>query len=263
MSKTTYDAIAKFYSEFDEENRLSSRCGRLEFLTTLRYIEMYLKPGMRVLEIGAGTGEYSLYLARKGYIVDAVELVPRNIEVFEKRVTSNDAIRIFEGNAMNLSFLSSEEYDLTLLIGPMYHLFEEVDKRAALSEAVRVTKKKGLLFVAYCMNDAVIIRHGFVKGDVLLDVNPEEGFANFKSKSKKPNVIELYTKEEIDELILGFPLNRLHYVGTDMLGIYMRNTIDQMSQEMFSLFLEYHLAICERKDMVGITGHSLDILRKE
>jgi len=263
MNHTTYDAIAKFYSECDEENRLSSRCGSLEFLTTLHYIEKYLKPGMRVLEIGAGTGEYSLYLAHKGYCVDAVELVPHNIEVFKKRISDYDTIRIYEGNAMDLSFLNTEDYDLTLLLGPMYHLFEEADKRAALSEAVRVTKKQGLLFVAYCMNDAVIIRHGFIKGDVLLNVNPEVGFAKFKSKSKKPNVIELYTKEEIDELIACFPLSRKHYVGTDMLGVYMKDTIDQMSPERFGLFLEYHLAICERKDMVGITGHSLDILRKE
>ena len=51
-------------------------------LTTMRYIDKYIKPGDRVLEIGAETGRYSHALARQGYAVDAVELVEHNIEIF-------------------------------------------------------------------------------------------------------------------------------------------------------------------------------------
>lgn len=32
---------------------------------------------MRILDIGAGAGEYSLYFANKGYRVDAVELADK------------------------------------------------------------------------------------------------------------------------------------------------------------------------------------------
>lgn len=263
MNKTAYNAIMGFYNLCPEENRLSSRCGKLEFLTTIKYIEKYLTLGMNILEIGAGTGQYSLYFARQGFKVDAVELTPRNIEVFKKSILPNDKIKVHEGNAINLSFLNSEKYDITLLLGPMYHLFDNKDKRSALSEAIRVTKKNGLIFVAYCMNDTIIIRHGFIKEDILLDVNPTEGFLNYKCHTKKPDVFETYKKEEIDELITHFPVNRLHYVGTDMLGVYMRKIIEKMSQDKYNLFLDYHLSICERPDMVGITGHSLDILKKE
>ena len=75
----TLNALTQFYSQYDEDGRLLSKHGRVEFLTTMRYIEKYLRPGMRVLEIGAGTGRYSHTLARQGYPVDAVELVQRNI----------------------------------------------------------------------------------------------------------------------------------------------------------------------------------------
>ena len=61
-----------------------SKHGSVEFLTTMHYIEKYIKPCHRVLEIGAGTGRYSHALARQGYTVDAVELVAHNIEVFRK-----------------------------------------------------------------------------------------------------------------------------------------------------------------------------------
>ena len=76
--------LIDFYKAYDEESRLQSKHGSIEFLTTMRYVERYLKPGNRILEIGAGTGRYSHALARRGYVVDAVELVEHNIKVFQK-----------------------------------------------------------------------------------------------------------------------------------------------------------------------------------
>ena len=64
------EILDNYYSEWNEDDRLLSRFGQVEFLTTIRYIEKYLEPGMRILEVGAGTGRYSHYFARKGYKVD-------------------------------------------------------------------------------------------------------------------------------------------------------------------------------------------------
>ena len=69
--------------------------------------------------------------------------------------------------------------------------------------------------------------------------------------------------EEINELIRGLPLERLHFVGTDMYTNYFREQITAMDEESFGIYLDYHLSICERADMVGISHHTLDILRKE
>ena len=46
--------IREFYDHFDEDGRLASRHGSVEFLTTMHYIHRYLRPGAKVLEIGAG-----------------------------------------------------------------------------------------------------------------------------------------------------------------------------------------------------------------
>ena len=54
--KDVFQTLTNFYSNYDEEGRLLSKHGQVEYLTTMRYIEKYLRPGMRVLEIGAGTG---------------------------------------------------------------------------------------------------------------------------------------------------------------------------------------------------------------
>ena len=70
----TKDYLTNYYERYDENGRLISKHGMVEYLTTMKYVEKYLKPNMRVLEIGAATGRYSHSLAQKGYRVDAVEL---------------------------------------------------------------------------------------------------------------------------------------------------------------------------------------------
>ena len=90
----TKEVLEQFYNNYDEDGRLRSRHGMVEYLTTMRYIERYLRPGMRILEIGAGTGRYSHSLAQKGYQVDSVELVEHNIEVFKSKTTAGERITI-------------------------------------------------------------------------------------------------------------------------------------------------------------------------
>ena len=69
------ELVQEVYRRFDENSRLNkSQAARVEFLTTVKYIERYLIPGAKILDIGAGAGEYSLYFARKGYSVSALEL---------------------------------------------------------------------------------------------------------------------------------------------------------------------------------------------
>ena len=90
----TIQALTEFYKEYDEDGRLQSKNGMVEYLTTMRYVEKYLKPGMRVLEIGAATGRYSHALARRGYSVDAVELVQHNIDIFKQNTEPGESISI-------------------------------------------------------------------------------------------------------------------------------------------------------------------------
>ena len=99
----TNQYLINHYSSFNEDARLMSKHGSVEFLTTMRYIDKYIKPGDRVLEIGAGTGRYSHALARQGYAVDAVELVEHNIEIFRNNIQPDETITVTQGNALDLS----------------------------------------------------------------------------------------------------------------------------------------------------------------
>ena len=256
--------LTQFYSNYDEDGRLLSKHGQVEYLTTMRYIEKYLRPGMRVLEIGAATGRYSHALARMGYRVDAVELVQHNIDIFRQNTQPGEDITVRQGNAKDLSFLADDTYDLTLLLGPMYHLFTAEDQHLALGEALRVTKAGGILMAAYCGNEATMVQYCFGKGMLKEEkyrrlVDP----VTFKAGSDPAELFELYRREDIDALMAPFAATRLHYVGTDMATNYMRDAVDQMDDALFALYLKYHFAICERADCVGVSHHILDIHRKD
>ena len=256
--------LSDYYGNYDEDQRLTSRHGSVEFLTTMRYVEKYLQPGIRILEIGAATGRYSHTLARKGYKVDAVELVQHNIDIFKDNILPGEDVRIFQGNAKNLDMLGDNTYDITLLLGPMYHLFTVPEQLEALSEAIRVTKKGGVIFAAYCGNEATMVQYCFGRGMI-----KEQRYRNlidpvtFKASSDPAELFQLYRKEDIDKLMSVFPVTRLHYVGTDMATNYMRQAIDEMDDELFDLYLRYHFTICERSDLVGASHHILDIFRKD
>jgi len=259
----TADYLNAYYSQYDEHSRLLSHHGQVEFLTTMRYIEKYLFPGARILEIGAGTGRYSHTLARMGYRVDAVELVDHNIEVFKSQITEGEPVTIVQGNALDLNAFADDTYDLTLLLGPMYHLFEKADQHRALSEAVRVTKAGGVVYAAYCMADASIMGYGFVRGQVhdiiekcMLD--PE----TFEAFSHPWDLFQLYRKADIDALRSKFNVEPLHYVAADGFAPHIRETLANMDEKTWNIYLKYHFATCERIELTGYSNHTLDIFRK-
>ena len=261
----TEQYIINFYSNYDEDGRLASRHGAVEFLTTMRYIEKYAGPGARVLEVGAGTGRYSHALARRGYAVDAVELVAHNIEVFRRNTQPGEAVTIMQGNALDLSSFADGTYVITLLLGPLYHLYEKDDKRQALREAIRVTKPGGVIFAAYVISDGCLLDEGFRRGNINVAEYVKNGLLDaetFAASSEPKDLFELVRKEDVDELMAAFPTTRLHYVAADGCALLLRGELDAMEESTFQLYLRYHFATCERADLLGVTSHALDIFRK-
>ena len=261
----TIHYLNEFYSHYDEDGHLSKKHGSVEFLTTMRYIGKYIKPGDRVLEVGAGTGRYSHALARQGYTVDAVELIGHNIDVFQNNTQPGENISITQGNALDLSAFSDNTYDITLLLGPLYHLYTKEDKRQALREAIRVTRPGGVIFAAYVISDGCLLDEGFLRGNINVAEYVKTGLLDretFAAKSEPKDLFELVRKEDVDELMRDFPTTRLHYVASDGCALLLRDAIDAMDDDAFALYLNYHFATCERADLLGVTSHALDVFRK-
>ena len=259
----TVQSLTRYYENYDEDGRLGFRHGQPEFRTTVHYVEKYLQSGMRILEIGAGTGRYSHYFARNGYSVDAVELIPHNIEIFRRNTTAGENVTVTERNAVDLAGFADDTYDITLLLGPMYHLYTREEQRQALAEAIRVTKPGGVIFAAYCNNDMTIYQYCFGKGK--MEEVLERGMIDpitFETKSTPAEIFQLYRRENIDALMAEFDVTRLHYIGTDMLTRCFTEVVDGLNEQQFEVYMRYHLSICERSDMTGLSHHMLDVFRK-
>lgn len=256
--------LEEYYNSYDEEGRLLSRHGQVEYLTTMRYISECLSgiPRPNILEVGAGTGRYCVSLAKQGHPVTAVELIPHNLELLKAKLDGTEPLTALQGNALDLSALQDAAYDLTLLLGPMYHLYTQEDKLLALSEAVRVTKPGGYILVAYCMNEATVIQYVFGKNH--LREATEHGLLtpDWHCVSEPKEIFELIRTEEIAALDAELPVERVKLIAADGASNYMRECIDAMDEETFAQWLAYHFATCERQDLIGASHHTLDILRK-
>lgn len=257
-----WSELEKYYNKFNEEKRLESRHGQVEFITSMKYIHEYLEtmPEAKILDIGAGTGRYSVALAEEGYDVTAVELVKYNLGILKSKGSS---VKAYQGNALKLNRFSGESFDMTLLFGPMYHLFTFEDKLQALNEAKRVTKKGGMILVAYCMNEYCVLTYAFKENHIRECMEEGRLTEDFHSVSTQKDLYDYVRVEDIDRLNATAGLKRVKLISPDGPSDYMRPVLNAMDEETFSRFIEYHLATCERQELVGAGAHTLDILRKE
>lgn len=250
--------LITYYNKFNEDKRLNTKHGQIEYITSMKYIHEYLKDNCKIIDIGAGTGKYSTTLANEGYDVTAVELVKHNLRVIEQK---NKLIKTYQGNAINLKKIKDNTYNLTLLFGPMYHLITKEEKIKALQEAKRITKKNGIIMVAYCMNDYAIITHGFKDNNIKECIKNNELDNNFHITPKLTDLYSRVTIEDINNLNKEANLERIKIITPDGPANYMRDTLNKMDDETFKIFLKYHLSTCERQDLIGASAHTVDILK--
>lgn len=251
--------LEKYYNKFNEENRLLSRHGQVEFNTTYKYIQQFInEKKIKICDIGAGTGRYSEKLCDEGHDVTAVELVKRNLEIIRSK---HKNIKTWQGNAVNLSFLENEIFDITLLLGPMYHLSKEEDKIKALNEAKRITKKGGIIFVAYCMNDFSVLTYCFREKNILKCINDKTLTSDFHGIFTEKDLYNYVRIEDINRINEKTSSKRIKIFAPDGPSDYFRKEINALSEEEFSYFKEYVIQIAERKDLLGSSSHLVDILQ--
>lgn len=256
--------LVQYYNKFNEEKRLDSRHGQVEFRVSMKYIHEYIPTGIpieevKILDIGAGTGRYSVALANEGFDVTAVELVKYNLGILKSKGSS---VKAMQGNALNLKKLKDNTFDITLLFGPMYHLFGQEEKKKALSEAKRVTKPGGVILVAYCMNEYGVLTYAFKEKHIGECMTENRLTEDFHTISQKENLYDYMRIEDINALLEDSGLQRIKIISPDGPANYMRPFLNQLSEEEFEHFVRYQMATCERQDLIGAGAHTLDILRK-
>lgn len=250
--------LVTYYNKFNEDKRLNTKHGNIEFITALKYIDKYIKKGNKVLDIGAGTGKYSIYLYNEGYDVTALELVKHNLRVLEKKEPN---IKALQGNALDIK-LPDNSFDIVLLFGPMYHLISFEDKLKTIMEAKRVLKPNGYLFISYCMNEYAVITHGFIENNINDSIKNKLLDKGFKITPKDTDLYSFVRIEDIDKLNELSNLKRVKILSQDGPTEYIKKCVNKMDDETYKNYINYHLNTCERPELLGAGRHILDIVTK-
>ena len=259
---TRREIVSGFYSEYDEDTRtLRSRHGQLEYRTTMAYIHRYAGAGSRVLEVGAGTGRYSIALAKEGMDVTAVELVESNLALLRENSRGLTNLRSCQGDATDLSRFPDGAFDVTLVFGPMYHLYEAEEVHRAIDEAVRVTRPGGVILFAFISVFAIVYAN-YLYGN--WKEGQEENFTkDHQVRHFKEQLFTGYDIPEFEGLFAGKPVERITTAGVDGLLEPLEKRSDfSFSEEDFEAFAEWYLAFAEKRELLGMTNHLLYICRK-
>ena len=258
--KDRNEILNKFYNEVcDEDVRLDSKHGQLEFLTTDRYIQRYLKPGCRILEVGAGTGKYSLYYASKGYKVNSIEYVQHNLDVLRSKITDKMDIVAEQGDAIDLSRFEDNTFDMVLVLGPLYHLYTEEEVNKCINESKRVCKNDGIMMFAYLPNDSIMISWALLKGNLKSGYDNKQFDENFKMISEPSEIMRAFYIDELEKIMESNGIEKINNISTSGVGPHFRNIIDNLSDEEFEIWKNYHFSSCERKEVQGYSTHMLYI----
>ena len=262
--------IATFYDKDPQKEHHRLEEHQLEFDLTWRFLDAYLPSQGEILEIGAGTGHYTLGLVQRGYAVTAVDLSEENLKACRAYLAQagvEDKAQYILEDARYLQNVPEKEYDAVLMMGPLYHLVEESDRKMALREAHAHLRLGGVIFSAF------ISRYG-IWGDILKNApelldhkkevisvltrgrDPEDwpkgGFRGYFAK-----VAEIAPLHEA----LGF--ETLKVVGVEPCISADDESYNKLEGERRKLFLDLFYKISAEPSIVGASSHLLYIGRKK
>ncbi len=259
---TRKEIISSFYGQFDEDGRTArTRHGQLEYLTTMHYIHRYANERSKILEIGAGTGRYTVALAKEGMDVTAVELVENNLKTLRENSKGLENVHAYQGDATDLSRFADGTFDVTLVFGPMYHLYEADEVDRAIDEAVRVTRPGGVILFAFISVFGIMYANYF---DGRWAFGQAENFTeDYQVRHFKEQLFTGYDVTEFEALFRNKPVDRITTTGTDGLLEPIEERPDfSIPDGDFNAFAEWYLAFSEKRELLGATNHLLYICRK-
>jgi len=141
-----YNNLAQEYDAEQEEFAFVRQPEKELLLATFKKV---LKPNMRVLEIGAGTGRFTLEMASHVKEVVAVDIAENMLDVMRKKISDQkrENVKIFCGDFLDLELDGS--FDLIVSFSAIEYL---KDVPQVFDKISRLTKKGGQLILTTAHN---------------------------------------------------------------------------------------------------------------
>lgn len=239
----------------------------IEWSVNTHFIGRYVRPGDRVLDIGGGPGRYSIHLAEKGCDVALADLSQGNVDFAAAMARERGVLlSATRADARDLSAFESTSYDAVLLMGPLYHLLEDADRELAIAEALRCLKPGGVLFAAFISHYAGMYYAMSHEPECILYESERENFALMRAD--KPFSGHAFTqahfirRDDALELMSRFPLEKLHFLGSEAMLSASEVNIMQHPKEVVDAWCDLAIHFCEDESLQMLSEHFLYVGRK-
>jgi len=250
-------AITDYYENYNEDMRLTrDNAHQVEYLTTTHYFDQLIPATSTILDVCAGTGIYSFYLAQQGHMVTACDISAHHVELIKSKPESDKLAEIAVSNVLDLSRFDDGAFDVVLCMGALYHLNNINDREKCLSECLRVLKVGGLFVGAYINRHAVCIQ------SFLENLSDEVQERKELAKTGVFNVFYGMDFKEINTLTNQFPLEKIVDIGIDGLAYPLSQWLNNLTSSEFEEYMGYHISTCEQPSIIGNSIHGLWIGRK-
>lgn len=234
----------------------------VEYEITLRKLNKWLTPGNKIADVGAGAGHYAIYLAHKKCQVHLIDIAENLLNMCRDKIRDAKLEKYILGismaSAVDLNFIPDASMDAVLMLGPLYHMTTEIERKAALKEAYRILKKGGIIF-AGGINRLAVLRElwNVNRFNAIKEKSPDvkslkndirdfihTGIANSKVFPPLSDAF-FASSSQFREEFTGY-FNELEFLGVESFSGHMQNLFFEKKDDLKSDWL----------DLIEITGRT-------
>ena len=143
--------LARFFDDYglrEWERLVSNPVDEVSLYIHTHYLQKFISPGSRVLEIGAGAGRFTQVLAQLGAQVLVADISPGQLKLNQQHAVQYGFNHVVESwlevDICEMSILENESFDCVVAYGgPLSYVLERRDQ--ALEACLRVLKPGGLI----------------------------------------------------------------------------------------------------------------------
>lgn len=269
MNRENIDIIKAYYDAAPQMEWDRTHEGRIEYIITTRVLDRYIKKGDKILDVGGGSGRYSIWLSSLGCDVTLFDLSEGNVRFAENKAKELGVkLKTICGNAMDKNLYPDEYYDHILVMGPMYHIYNEADRRCVIENALQHLKPNGKIYIAFInlfagmlyyldetfqgLKDELDSGNGY--GECIVENKSWQGEAFTEARFE--------ALPEIKRFCNSFGLKQLTLFGQEgFLGGYITK-IEALEEPHKSIWIDYAYKMCELEDYLSMSAHIMYVGEK-
>ena len=243
---------------------------RLEFDTTLHFVEKHFPKMGLLLDAGGGPGRYTVTLAQQGYNLVLLDMTPANLEFAKRQIKRSGVGKrvkdVVEGSIVDLSRFDDNTFDGVMCLGgPLSHVVDKRQRARAIRELVRVAKPGAPIAVSVMSRLSVLV--------VELTMFPEEVTMPHYQKLLNTGdylgqygftACHFFLPEELRAAFDGIGVEVVEMAGLEGISSHHRRELNRIArdEQQWSIWRKTHFKTCTHPSVVGVSEHMLLIAKK-